>query len=243
MLEALAVALACFLAIRTWTDSMPAPIPQVLRIVWFTVASYLGWALLRDKPWLLTWTGDLPDAAALVEPTYDPEFIFFYELQLAYHSQSLIFSLIKGAKPEMYLHHVVTVLLVVISFYFMQLRIGSLIMLLHDVPDIAGYMIKASVEIQHKLLMKLSFIALVITWGYFRLFLFTRVAFSMHVLADAIGWKAMALTNGMAFVLVALHFYWYVLFFVMAFTFKRKGVTQDISEVKSLGRPTHEHAD
>ena len=155
--------LAGYSALRYWAESRPAPTSQLLRVVWFVAITTYEWTLLRDKDWLPEFLGGRGDDAILHQ-AWDPDLSMLYQLQLAYHLQSMLFSLWQGAKAEMHVHHAITVLLVTISLAFGYLRFGTVVFFVHDVPDISGYLMKAAVEAQAKKVLMLAFTLLVITW-------------------------------------------------------------------------------
>ena len=239
MLEALPTLswLLLLSGVRYFMERRPPPAAQLMRVAWFLCITVHEWSLLRDQPWLPAFLGG-NDESGILEASWDPPLVSLYEIQLGYHLQSMLFSLVLGAKPEMHLHHVNTVVLIMCSWQFGYLRIGSVVFLLHDLPDICGYVMQAVVESQLKQAMVASFVLLVITWGYSRLFLFFRLVLYVYEMQHLLTPPVFISHFVMLCILLALHYYWYMMFFKMALTFKSKGRTQDISEVRSLGLPT-----
>ncbi len=155
-----------------------------------------------------------------------------YECQLGYHLQSLVFAVVLGAKPEMYLHHVVTVVLVYISWIWGFDRIGTVVFFLHDVPDITGYVMKAIVECKLQTVYQITgWLVLVVTWGYFRLVLFSQVVMWVYEKQHLITQTEFLSTFSLLCLLLCLHHFWFIMFFKMLFKYKNQGVLKDISEV------------
>jgi hypothetical protein len=204
---------------------------------WFIFISSLEWWYLRDAPWLPSFLGG-PENGEILLKSWDADLVTIYQLQIGYHIQSLIFAVINGAKPEMHVHHVVTVTLVACSYYFGYLRFGAVVFLLHDVPDIAGYLTKALVEVHSKRAILVAFVLLVGCWAYCRLYLFAQLVFFLYATGETVERSIYYTHTVMLGLLLCLHIYWFLLFFAMLVRTKKTGQTQDISEVKSQGRPT-----
>ena len=237
-----AVFLAAFSLLRAYIEAKPAPAAQLLRVAWFVCVTLFEWSILRHQPWLPTFLGG-PGGSAILEKSWEADLTFLYQLQLGYHTQSMLFSLYNGAKPEMHLHHATTLLLVTFSYVFGYLRYGAVVFFLHDIPDISGYLMKAAVEAQAKRFMMLAFTLLVLTWGYCRLVLFCQTIYVLYVDRHMVEAGIFASHMFMLSLLLCLHYYWYILFFKMAFSYKTKGLARDISEVRSLGELTSREQD
>jgi len=86
-----------------------------------------------------------------------------------------------GAKPEMHFHHLVTLALILISDVLGYRRVGAVVMLLHDAPDVFSALIKGSIATKNVPMTIVSYAGLLVAWGYYRLYLFALVRFLIHL--------------------------------------------------------------
>jgi hypothetical protein len=71
----------------------------------------------------------------------------YYMVQMSYHSHSLLWQLTMTARNdfvEMVLHHCCALFLVGFSYSANFMRIGVLVLVVHDVGDVVGYAIKVT---------------------------------------------------------------------------------------------------
>ncbi len=208
-------------------SKMALVLPHVFKFFWFITIVYVEYTTLHNKPWLPKFLGGAGDISLWDEGPSD-ELRVFYEVQMAYHAHSMLFSVLVGSKKEMHLHHIVTIFLIYLSNHFGFRRIGAVVFTLHDVPDIVGCAIKAAVTIEHTNLILAVYVPLLITWFYFRLYLLplliTDILYSHVTLSAKITFGLMLGT------LVCLHYFWYGQFLYMAYKYSKKGKARDISE-------------
>lgn len=172
---------AARLAIERRPDAASAV--HLFKMAWFIAITLVEWRVLREAMWLPTCLGGKTNEAFWVDGD-EEELQFFYEVQLAYHLHSLLFSLVAGAKPEMHLHHVVTVLLIALSDVLGYRRVGFIVFFLHDVPDITSGAIKATLQAKRIPLLLVSYVIHLFSWAYFRLNLFAQVNGCVSVTAN-----------------------------------------------------------
>jgi len=159
-------------------------------------------------------------------------------MELAYHVQSLIFQFLLPKRAdflEMFLHHLLTIFLISFSYLNNYIKIGTLVLLVHDISDIFSYLIKSSMDSQKKYLILTSYLLLLASWGYGRLFLFPfYIIYS--TLFESLQYLDKAHMNGWGFFnlflvgLLCLHIYWYSMFLQIGFKFANSGKMQDTIE-------------
>jgi hypothetical protein len=117
----------------------------VYRFIYFVCFSAYGASVLLDKPWLPTQLGGTGDSSNLWVDhpfTYiDPDVKQYYLLSLSYHAHSLVFHVFtihRNDFVEMTLHHTCAILLVVYSYYANYIRVGVLVLFLHDLADVVS---------------------------------------------------------------------------------------------------------
>lgn len=142
--------------------------------------------------WPTTWLSDpstMWDLCPLASNFHaSPELRLFYFTQLAiwmYTAYSHRF--VEERRRDyvvMYLHHVVTIALVLFSHLYNQQRIGMLVLFLHDASDITVDLLKLFnyLKLEDRagfFLVEFIFVANLLSWCYFRLFLYpTRALWS-----------------------------------------------------------------
>ncbi|XP_013916760.1 PREDICTED: ceramide synthase 4-like, partial [Thamnophis sirtalis] len=105
------------------------------RATYYTISLCTGLAVLYNKPWLWDlrkcWVG-------YPQQPLQTSLLGYYLVQFSFYCSLLIslpFDVKRMDLPEQLLHHLVTLVLIGSSFCLNCLRIGSLIMFLHDVSD------------------------------------------------------------------------------------------------------------
>ena len=157
----------------------------------------------------------------------------YYLLSLSYHVHSLVFHVLTARRNdfiEMTLHHCCAVLLVVFSYYVNWVRLGSVVLFLHDIADVWAYSVKAVVDTKYTALTLSAYAGLLVAWGYTRLYVYP-----MHVITHAVipgTPQSFVWLTGyfMIWTLQLLHVYWYTLFLIMGYRFVVSGKTVDIQQ-------------
>ena len=107
-----------------------------------------------------------------------PDLLIFYFGKVGTHLEDLLFIMGSLAFPgkdgaghsdsKMVIHHVATALLCLASWFSGYLRIGSVIMLLHDVSDVPLDLVRVSGALKQKTLQIVSMVLTLLAWGYWR---------------------------------------------------------------------------
>lgn len=208
-------------------SKMGLALPHLFKMVWFVSVVSYEWQTLWDMPWLPKFLGGKGEASFFQQGPAE-ELTTFYEIQLAYHAHSMLFAFIVGAKLEMHLHHLVTILLIYLSDALGYRRVGAVVFTLHDTPDIVGCAIKAAVVAEEKLLAMGIFVGLLGAWGYFRLYLLPMLIIDIIQCSEP--YARRVFFAALLSILVLLHYFWYMQFLIMAYNMRRTGKTRDISE-------------
>jgi len=212
----------------------------LFKLCYFLFITAYGYYLLHDKEWMppiLGGNGDIVKCFnGLPYPVVelDQGIKMYYMLQLGYHLHSFLFQFRLTHRSDFYemvLHHVVTLFLICFSYLNNFTRIGSLVFFTHDFPDLFGYAIKSVVDTNVIGLIITAYSALLVSWGFGRLFVFPayiiRTGFNANVLSGT-SLDGYLLLNVLMVVLLVLHLYWYSLFLKMGFTMMSSGKAEDI---------------
>ncbi len=110
-----------------------------------------------------------------------------------------------------------------------RVRVGALVLFLHDIADVMAYSVKAVVDTRYTYVTLSAYAGLLAAWGYTRLYVFP-----FYVIPHAVvpGELTVAFLTGYAMIwtLQALHLYWYTLFLIMGYRFAVSGKTVDIQQ-------------
>lgn len=157
-----------------------------------------------------------------------------FVLQLFYHGMNTIFSVIPGnrIKPEMFLHHTVTMVLMAAAIYTDQVLQGCIVLLLHDAPDVLVCTVKFFHVLNLTYPTLLSFVAMLSAWAYFRLYLFARYAAGIFFNSEGI--PSNRINGLLLFTLVGLHLWWFYLFLKMGYKFATGGGSLPKDETQKM---------
>lgn len=224
-----------------WTAAARADRVQRFSVCLFKLCFFLcmtvyGYLTLRDQDFLPpqlggsgavanAWTGWPYSSVSWALKRY-------YLLELSYHTHSLVFHLFtihRNDFVEMTLHHTCAVVLVTFSYFANWVRVGSLVLFLHDIADVTAYSVKAVVDTRYTYVTLSAYAALLAAWGYTRLYVFPFCVIPHAVVPGEV---TVAWITGyvMIWTLQALHVYWYALFLIMGYRFAVSGKTVDIQQ-------------
>lgn len=217
------------------------------KFVYMVLASIAGFSVLRNKPWMppilrvfgfndnvpvaSVWDGYPRDYEELSDDIH-----LYYMVELGYALHSLLFHVVwtkhRNDFWEMMIHHFAAIALLAFSYLGDKVRIGTLVLIVHDVPDIFVYFTKVVVDISG-VAAAAGLTMMLVSWGYMRLYVYP-----LYIIA--VSQDALSLVNqpglfplllymiGMLFVLQLLHVYWYGLFLGMGYHYVVTGTATDM---------------
>jgi len=111
----------------------------------------------------------------------------------------------------MLIHHIATAILIFVSYIRGDIRIGVVILFIHDVTDIANSLVKMVNHIRWKKTAGLVFLFVMIGWFYWRIIIFAKVIYqtATNPHTTEISKK---ICVPLLVTLLILHMYWYYLF-------------------------------
>jgi ceramide synthetase len=151
----------------------------------FYVCSLLfGWEVYRSENWRISFFhGSCISAFWELYPRISTRFRLFYLFELCYYISSAIFLVTHDTKRkdfgEMVVHHIATIFLIVLSYIWGWMRLGLVILMLHDAGDILLYSAKVVHYIGLWPLNIILFVCFAFVFYVTRLFLFPRVILSV----------------------------------------------------------------
>ena len=212
------------------------------RFTFYLAASIYGWFfVLWDKPYLKDTMHSLYNYP---HHPVEPEEWWYYNIELGFYV-SLVFTQIIDTKRkdfwQMFVHHIVTILLLVLSWVCNFHRIGALVLAIHDVADVPLELAKLAKYCNMQRPADLVFAIFTCTWIYTRCYLLpTRVIYytSYEALKVIPFFPAYYIFNGLLCLLQALHLAWTWLIMRMVFyALKNDGMRDLRSESEDSEKP------
>jgi hypothetical protein len=209
----------------------------VYKLCYFLAMTVYGFITLKDEVWLppqlgghgsvdIAWNGwPYSEVSNAVKQ--------YYLIELSYHAHSLVFHLFtihRNDFIEMTLHHTCAILLVFFSYFMNFVRLGSLVLFLHDIADVWAYAVKAVVDTKYTAATLCAYAGLLVTWGYTRLYVLPVYVISVSQIPGSGPGFVWMTSYFMIWVLQCLHIYWYILFLIMGYRFLVSGKTVDIQQ-------------
>mmetsp|Transcript_29007 Transcript_29007/g.66652 ORF Transcript_29007/g.66652 Transcript_29007/m.66652 type:complete len:324 (+) Transcript_29007:68-1039(+) len=213
---------------------------SAFKCTFYLTSTVLGYLALRQESWMPwplggsgstahCWTDGYP-AQAMPQPLK-----LYYLITLGFQLSEVVLLFSETRHPdflEMLLHHIVTCFMVGFSYLLNYVRIGSLVMLLHGATDIFIYASKTFVDTSFKRLSIVSYVALVLAYAWFRIYVFPvhvmRSAWLESVAEAGTSLHAWGFFNFALWVLLLLHMYWFGLVLKIGMQFQRTGEARDL---------------
>ena len=151
---------------------------------------------------------------------------------------------IRGDFREMIVHHIITDMLIIGSSHFRFTRIGSMILLVHDLSELPVEMSKLANFVKWKITSAVCFTIMLVMWVVNRLHIFPCMIFK-SVLTESYEYlvvqgtmdPALYQVNVIPFVfllggLILLHIVWFFMMLRIGWTLIKKGEAHDYTEYK-----------
>ncbi|XP_052791406.1 ceramide synthase 5-like isoform X2 [Mya arenaria] len=166
-----------------------------------------------------------------------PGIFWYYIIELGFYL-SLMFSQFLDVKRkdffEMFLHHIATVLLLSFSYMGNYLRVGTLVLLIHDCADFWVEAAKLAKYAKAHRLCDILFAVFAIVWFITRLLLYPlKILKASWILSvEIVGFfPSLYFFNGWLCILLVLHFYWFSLICRVAYDALTK--SSEVDDVRS----------
>lgn len=245
----------------------------VFRFFYHFAVSCFGLWYFWDKPWWDEGKGGV-ETVFIGHPHHpvDVGMTWYYLLQCAYNIEAMLSlmelsftfelqSMIKNSKvqsplkiswsptcrgdfPEMFVHHIITNLLVIGSSHCRYTRIGSMVFMVHDISDVPVDMSKLANFMKWKVATITSFFLLLVTWVVARLYILPFVivkgvfdyASRLHEVETLIDAKYYMILfpvfKGLLLGITSLHVFWFMILVRILLRLVMKGERHDLSEHK-----------
>jgi len=205
------------------------------KTVYFTLAVVLGYMVMKDLEYMpksLFCNGD-PTRVLKVFPFHKktPYFDIFYIGQVGYHLESFLSHI--GSKPkndyvEMMLHHIITLLLIFLSYMSNYSNVGAAVMFSHDIGDVFVSIVRTVLDLKFpSFVIATAFFTMLAVWIYTRLYVFPMDILYVAVTSNNTH-DIYVFLVGMLFILQVLNIYWFIMFARIAYNFVYKRTKEDI---------------
>uniref|UniRef100_A0A2P2I2I8 Ceramide synthase 6-like n=1 Tax=Hirondellea gigas TaxID=1518452 RepID=A0A2P2I2I8_9CRUS len=203
------------------------------QLTYYILYCILGFVVHRDKSWLYDvrhcWYG-------FPEQFLDNDIWWYYMISLGFYwgqTFTHFFTPQRHDSVQMLCHHTVTITLTSLSFMVNMVRIGSLILLVHECADIPLLLAKIFGYCRRQKMMDIMFVFFVILWittrlGVFPLRLLRSTIFEAHV-QQQMFYPIYYIFNGMILSIFLMHLFWtYNIIQVIAKKFSAKNIVVDV---------------
>ncbi|XP_055693041.1 ceramide synthase 5 [Lutzomyia longipalpis] len=195
------------------------------RCIYYTYSFIYGIVILWNKPWLWEinncWYG-------YPHQSVDNDIWWYYMISMAFY-WSLTISQFRDVKRkdfwQMFVHHMVTLLLLSLSWVCNLHRVGSLVLAVHDCADIFLEAAKLTKYANYQKLCDAIFAIFTVVWIVTRLGFFPRILYNTSVEAPRIlpMFPAYYIFNSLLVLLLVLHVVWTYLILQIAYTAVKSG--------------------
>ncbi|XP_071517910.1 ceramide synthase 6 isoform X6 [Panulirus ornatus] len=180
--------------------------------VYYSLYCVFGLVVLWDKPWLWDirhcWYG-------FPEHEVDRDVWWYYMLALGYYwcmTTTHFFHYRRKDSTQLFIHHVLTILLITFSWACNFVRIGTLVLLVHECADIPMLLAKMCKLCGRRDLMDKFFVVFLLLWlstrtGLYPLWIVSSTLFQAHVILQ-MWYPVYYIFNGMLLLLLLIHIGW-----------------------------------
>ena len=205
-------------------------------LLFYVSSSVYGHFTLRDKPWVSYPLGEREreaiDAAWRTVP--HTEIGWYYSYQIGFFAAELYAIFTEPRRSDFYeylAHHIVTLYLIIFSWAGYETRIGSYVLIIHDIVDIFLCLAKLTNYMKTRdSIMIPTFLAFVASYSYFRMYCLPMLSIGLFgkTLGDHPAISSAMLLYMLAFALQGLHVFWFYLILRTIYRLVFMGVRNDI---------------
>uniref|UniRef100_U5EU05 Putative schlank n=1 Tax=Corethrella appendiculata TaxID=1370023 RepID=U5EU05_9DIPT len=195
------------------------------RCLYYTYSFIFGLIILWDKPWLWDikncWYG-------YPHQSVSNDVWWYYMISMAFYwslTVSQFFDVKRKDFWQMFVHHMITILLIALSWICNVHRVGSLVLLVHDCADIFLEAAKITKYANYQKVCDVIFAIFTVIWIITRLALYPRIIYSTSIEAPKIVpmFPAYYIFNGLLILLLVLHIGWTYLIIQIAIKALKSG--------------------
>ncbi|OUM57264.1 hypothetical protein PIROE2DRAFT_48842 [Piromyces sp. E2] len=216
-------------------------------MLWYLFITSVGYYCLKDEKWLPRSLGGtsrtLKDLNAFWEglpyQSQSKKVIVYYMIQFGSALCTFILqfkqSRTRKSHGEFLLHDMATVTLLILSFLNNYIRMGAVVLFLHDISDIFSYGCKIYVDTENLKSAIFFYVSLVLSWIWTRLYVFPfqviLQCFTNNIWArpELVGYMIIAIC---LVSLLCLHVYWITIFIMIGVKLVVTGEADDMQDAE-----------
>jgi ceramide synthetase len=217
------------------------------RSLWYLFITIVGYYCLKDEEWLPRTLGGTARTLKDLDQFWDGlpyqpqnrKVVIYYMIQFGSALCTFILQFkqnrTRNSYGEFLLHDMATLMLLIISFLNNYLRMGAVVLFLHDISDIFSYGCKIFVDTEYLKTTLFFYVSLVLSWFWTRLYVFPfqviLQCFTNNIWArpELVGYMIIAICLA---TLLCLHVYWIVLILNIGVKFLRTGEADDMQDAE-----------
>jgi ceramide synthetase len=216
------------------------------RCLWYIFIVSVGYYCLKDVEWFPRTLGGKARYKDLNlfwdELPYQPQerkVVIYYMIQIGSAICTFVLRFkqnhTRNNYSELLLHDMATIMLLSMSYLNNYLRMGSVVLFLHDISDIFSYGCKIFVDTVHEYITLFFYFGLVSTWFYTRIIIYPfeiiLQCFTNNIWArpELVGYMIIAICLS---TLLCLHIYWIIVFISIGTKYLRTGEADDLQDTE-----------
>lgn len=205
-------------------------------LIFYISSTIYGHVTLRDKPWVAYPVGEneifaIGDKWRTVPHT---EIGWYYSYQIGFFVAELYAIFTEPRRSDFYeylAHHIVTLYLIIFSWAGYETRIGSYVLIIHDIVDIFLCFAKITNYMKTRdIIMVPAFLCFVASYAFYRMYCLPMLSIGLFgkTLGDHPAWSSAMLLYILAFALQGLHVFWFYLILRVIYRLVFMGVKNDV---------------
>ncbi|KAK7081269.1 Ceramide synthase 5, partial [Halocaridina rubra] len=207
---------------------------NIWQFVYYSLYTIFGIVVLWDKPWL--W--DIRHCwYNFPEHSIDDDVWWYYMISLGYYwcmTLTHFFQHLRKDSLQMFLHHVLTIMLITFSWTCNFVRVGTLVLLVHECTDLPMLIAKIFILYKNQSLTDMFFVVFLLLWlstrtGLYPFWIMRSTLFEAHVILQ-MWYPVYYIFNGMLLLLLLIHCIW--TYFIMRIVI-RKLRNLEIEDIRS----------
>lgn len=215
------------------------------RFTFYLLVWFLGIFIIHDKAWLK----DTHQCWVNYPRQYITDDVYaYYIIEIGFYL-SLLFSQFSDVKRkdfwQMFLHHIITLSLLIFSLLCNFQRVGSLIIVLHDTADSSLELAKLGKYARNKWISDPFFGVFTVTWFVTRLYIYPKIIL-YSTIYEAVEhlqeFPAFHYFNCLLCLLLAMHIVWFSMILRVVYKVVFMGIVED-TRSESNSSNEHEHKD
>ena len=218
---------------------------QLWLLIFYVVSSIYGYIVIGDREWVAFPLGKSEMYNLFVNSPFraDSNIQFYYAYAIGFYLAELMAIFVEPERSDFFeylLHHVVTLYLVAFSWMGYETRIGTYVLLIHDISDIGLCTTKIAHYIGSEMLVNVNFVFFLASFIFMRLVCLPSLTIGIYYLGPLvrpISTNCFYLGFFVGIVLQALHIFWFYLILRMLYRLVTGGkgdVRSDEDELEEI---------